>query len=68
LEKDNIEIGRECWKNLAAAPLRDGYVRFLGKTEISHKVRCSVAPNFLKIRNCKVLEVLMPGFEIATLD
>jgi hypothetical protein len=28
LQKNNIETGRGCWKNLAAAPLEVGYMRF----------------------------------------
>jgi len=39
---------------------------FLGKTGTSRKVRASVTLDFLKIRNCKGLEVPSPGFDIAT--
>jgi hypothetical protein len=51
---------------LAAVPFRNGYMCFLGKTETSYKAGSSLTPNFLKIRNCKVSEVLPPKFDIAT--
>jgi hypothetical protein len=39
---------------------------FLGKTGNSLQVRSCVTLPFLKIRHCKGLEVLPPGFDIAT--
>jgi hypothetical protein len=62
----NIEGGRERWKNLVAAPLRDGYMCLLDKSGTSRKVGSSVTPNFIEMRNCRVLEVLLPGSDIAT--
>jgi len=37
-----------------------------GKTGTSRKVRSSVTLHLRKIRNCKDLEVSLPGFDIAT--
>jgi hypothetical protein len=45
--------------------LKDGYKRFLGKPETPRKVKFSVTFNLSKNRNCRVLEVLLPGFDIA---
>jgi hypothetical protein len=39
---------------------------FLGKTGTSPKVKSYVTLPFRKIRNCKGLEVHLPGFDIAT--
>src|SRR4030065_600742 len=39
---------------------------FPGKTGASRKVKSSVTLDFLKIRNCKGLEVPLPGFVIGT--
>ena len=39
---------------------------FPGETRTSPKVTSSMTPNLRKIRNCKVLEVLLPGFGNAT--
>ncbi|MDI6763162.1 MAG: hypothetical protein QME83_09060, partial [Thermodesulfobacteriota bacterium] len=39
---------------------------FLGKTGTSPKVKSSVTLPFRKTRNCKGLEVPLPGFDIAT--
>jgi hypothetical protein len=39
---------------------------FLGKTGTSPKVKSSVTLPFRKIRNCKGLEIPLPGFDIAT--
>jgi len=39
---------------------------FLGKTGASPKVKSYVTLPFRKIRNCKGLEAVLPGFDIAT--
>jgi len=39
---------------------------FFAKTATSLKMRLSVTLNFLKIRNCKDLEIFPPGSDIAT--
>jgi hypothetical protein len=39
---------------------------FPAKTRTSRKVRSSVTLDFLKIRNCKGLELPLLGFDIAT--
>jgi len=40
---------------------------FFAKTATSLKMRLSVTLNFLKIRNCKGLEIPLAGSDIATL-
>ena len=39
---------------------------FPGETRTSPKVTSFMTPHFRKIRNCRVLEVLLPGFGNAT--
>jgi len=69
----NTQVEKKQYRNRAGAlekpcsgTFRSQLHVFPGKTVTSLKLRSSVTLNFLKIRNCKGLEILPPGSDIAT--
>jgi hypothetical protein len=50
-------------EKLCGGTFKNWLQAFLDELRTSPKVTCSVAPNFQKIRNCKVLKVPLPGFD-----
>jgi len=69
----NTQVEKKQYRNWAgvlekpcSGTFRSQLHAFPGKTVTSLKVRSSVTLNFLKIRNCKGLEIHPPGSDIAT--
>jgi hypothetical protein len=69
----STQVEKEPYRNRAgvlektcSGTFKSQLLAFLNKIVTSLELRASVTLNFLKIRNCKDLEIPLPGSDVAT--